>query len=561
MRARTRLGGAVAVAGAAALLGLAVGGPPAGAASSRPNVVVILTDDQTADELSPTAMPLTYSMIKGGGTEFSRFYTNYPICCPSRATLLSGQYMHNHHVRGNVPPLGGHEEVRARGSETTWLPTWLNTVGYDTAHVGKYLNGYGDDGKALVPPGWDEWYGQLSDFDRAEIGGKLYYNYRLLEKGMVGPAVETSYGSSPADYQTDVLQEKALGVLDDFNSSSNPFYLEFAVSAPHYPFIPALKYAGTMSAAPLPPLLGLNEKDISDKPAFLREDARGRLKAATLATLFSQRRMRLEQLRSVDDAVGALLAKLATQGKLANTYVIFNSDNGYFFGEHRIIAGKYLPYEPSSRVPFVIRGPGVPSGTTSAELSSNADVAPTIAAIAGASPTLPVDGRNLLPFATNPAARSDRPLLLEADIGPGTGTRRLSARRRARARTLARLGLAGAQGVENLEQESGAHRFAANGDRAPAYKSIRTNRYLLTIYSSGEIELYDMAKDPGQLTSLGKNKRYAKVRKVLLRRLLTLASCQAATCNSSYGNDPKPLPKHGKRGKQKGAKGKKEPAA
>ena len=552
MRARTKLGGALAVAAAAALLALALGGAPAGAASSRPNILVILTDDQTADELSPTAMPITYGSVKGGGTEFSRFYASYPICCPARATLLSGQYMHDHRIRGNVPPLGGHEEVRLRGSEATWLPTWLNAAGYDTAHVGKYLNGYGDDNNALVPPGWDEWYGQLSAFDRDEVGGKLYYNYQLLEKGMLGPATTKTYGATTADYQTDVLQEKALDVLDDFNATTNPFYLEFAVSAPHFPFTPASKYIGSMAAATLPPLSARNEKDISDKPAFLRQDASGRLKAATLATLDGQRRMRLEMLRSVDDAVGALLGKLATQGRLANTYVIFTSDNGYFFGEHRIIAGKYLPYEPSSRVPFVIRGPGIPPGLSTPELSANIDVAPTIAAIAGATPTIPVDGRSLLPFATDIAARSDRPLLFEADIGPGLGTRGIGLKPRRRA--VARLGLFGARGVTNLEQESGARRMAANGDHAPAYRSIRTNRYLMTIYSSGEIELYDMINDPAQLTSLGKSKRYAKVRKVLLRRLLSLSGCQAATCNVSYGKDPKPLPKRKKIGKKPVAK-------
>jgi len=551
MRPKVRLSAALAAAAAVAAIGLTLaGGTPAGAASSRPNVLFILTDDMRSDELA--SMPVTSAFIKGGGVEFSRFYDSYPLCCPSRSTFFSGQYMHNHHVRGNVAPLGGHEEVRALGSESTWLPTWLNAAGYDTAHVGKYLNGYGDDSDPKVPPGWDEWYGQLSDYDPTEVGGKLYFNYSLLEKGPLGPAMVNKYGSAPADYQTDVLQQKALSVLDDFEASSNPFYLEFAVSAPHYPFTPAPKYAGSMAGAPLPPIQGLNEKDISDKPAFLRVDAKGRLKSTTLATLASQRRERLEQLRSVDDAIAAILGKIATEGKLANTYVIFASDNGYFFGEHRIIAGKYLPYEPSSRVPFVIRGPGIPAGATSSELSANVDYAPTVAAITGATPTIPEDGRSLLPFAGDPTARTGRPVLLEADIGPGTGTRRAGLNRRQRA--LTRLGLFGARGVDNLEQEGGARRFAANGDHAPAYRSIRTDRYLMTIYQSGEIELYDMFKDPAQLTSQAANPRYAKIKKLLLRRLITLAGCQAATCNVTYPTDPKPLPKKPKKGKKKPAK-------
>ena len=467
-------------------------GGTAGAASSRPNVVMILTDDQVSYELA--YMPQTLALIRNQGAEFSRFYDSYPLCCPSRTTFLTGQYMHNHGVRGNGPPNGGAEQVKALGSEATMLPTWLQAQGYNTAHVGKYLNGYGDDGNPHVPPGWDEWYGQLSDYDTSEAGGKPVLQLHAAREGLAGPATLHTYGSSPADYQTDVLQNKALGVLNDFALSSNPFYLEFAPNAPHYPFTPAPKYAGTMANAPLPVLPGLNERNISDKPYFLRHDAPHRLKADTLATLDAQRRMRLEQLRSVDDAVAAIVAKLAAIGKLDNTYIVFTSDNGYFFGEHRIVAGKYLPYEPSARVPFLIRGPGIPAGGTTSELSANVDFAPTVADVTGSTPTLTMDGRSLLPFAANTSLRSERPVLLEADIGPGAGTRRNALRARSRrARILALLRLNGAKGVNNLEQEAGAQRFVANGDFAPAYRSIRSNRYLLTIYSTGEVELYDMA--------------------------------------------------------------------
>jgi arylsulfatase A-like enzyme len=228
--------------------------------------------------------------------------------------------------------------------------------------------------------------------------------------------------------------------------------------------------------------------------------------------------MRLEQLHAVDDYVAAIANRLAGRGELANTYLIFASDNGYFFGEHRIIAGKYLPYEPSARVPFAIAGPGLPAGKTSSELISNADFAPTVAALAGATPALPVDGRSILPFAANPTLRSGRPVLLEADVGPGLGTRRA--------------------GVGDLEQEPGAQRFAANGDRAPAYQAIRSNRWLYVAYSTGETELYDMAKDPGQLQNL-RGKRYRRVRRVLRARLFRLGSCSGASCNVTYAKDPK----------------------
>ena len=266
--------------------------------------------------------------------------------------------------------------------------------------------------------------------------------------------------------------------------------------------------------------------------------------------------MRLEQLHAVDDAVAAIVGKVAAAGELANTYFIFTSDNGYFFGEHRIIAGKYLPYEPASHVPFVIAGPGLPAGATSNELSANVDVAPTIAAIAGASPPagFDVDGRSVLPYARNPALRSLRPLLLEADVGPGAGTLALPARHRTSHRSLMeKLGLAGKAGVTNLEQEAGGERAALNGDVAPAYRAIRTGRYLFVIYSTGASELYDMSNDPGQLNSLIHNRRYNKVRRKLLRRLIVLASCAGARCGVSYGPEPKPLPK------KKTKKGAKQP--
>jgi arylsulfatase A-like enzyme len=548
--------------GAAAVLAIGVavaahGGATAGAAA-KPNVIEILTDDQTLNELD--TMPQTGALLRAKGVTFSRFYDSFPLCCPSRATLLTGEYMHNHMVRGNVPAFGGHHRFASLGTEAKALPTWLKAAGYNTAHIGKYLNGYGDDGNPLVPAGWDEWYGQISDYDPAEEGGKLYYDYDLLEKGLIGPAMLQHYGSAPADYQGTVLQAKALSAIGDLSAQPDPFYLEFAPSAPHYPFTPPPNYAGTMASAPLAPLPGLNEKNVDDKPAFLRALAPHRLNATTLATLAASRRQRLEQLRGVDDTVAAIVNKLAAEGRLSNTYFIFTSDNGYFFGEHRIVAGKYLPYEPASHVPFVIAGPGLPAGATSNALSANIDVAPTIAALAGASPPagFDVDGHSLLPFAANPAAQTDRPVLLEADVGPGQGTLPAPLGLVRHRPLMEKLGLAGKAGVTNLEQEPGGQRTAYDGDVAPAYRAIRTNRYLFVIYSTGASELYDMAKDPAQLSSLIHNRRYNKVRRKLLRRLIVLSGCAGASCNASYGLDPKPMPKkQQKKAKKKGAKPKK----
>jgi hypothetical protein len=171
---RAKLTRVLAAAALTSLLAVAAYGGAAAGAAGKPNVLLILTDDQTSYELD--SMPQTAALIRAKGVTFSRYYDSYPLCCPSRATLLSGEYMHNHHVRGNLPAFGGHPRFAALGTEGKALPTWLKAAGYNTAHVGKYLNGYGDDGNPTVPAGWDEWYGQVSDFDPAEVGGKLYYD-------------------------------------------------------------------------------------------------------------------------------------------------------------------------------------------------------------------------------------------------------------------------------------------------------------------------------------------------------------------------------------------------
>ncbi len=344
-------------------------------------------------------------------------------------------------------------------------------------------------------------------------------------------------------------------MLDTELPSSDPLYLSIGFGAPHGPFEAAPRHKFTLSTAPLPNLPGFDEKNIKDKPSFLRSRARHRLTATEKSNITGRRRRQLEMLLAVDEAIASIYNKVASAGELGNTYFVFASDNGFYQGEHRVGAGKYLPYEPAARVPLAIRGPGIPPGVSN-ELVSNADYAPTVLQIAGApQPPVPVDGRSLLPFAASPTAISPRPILLEGDIGPGAGPgqaipealRPLPPMPK-RKRRAARLGLTRLSGVSDLNQEPGSERYAINGNmNVPAFRSIRTNRYLLTIYATGDIELYDMRKDAAQLNSLHNNKRYAKVRAVLYRRLLGLAFCQGESCRASYGPDPKPSKKKRKR--------------
>jgi arylsulfatase A-like enzyme len=533
-----------ALAAAFALLAV-VGGSlaarEASGATAQKNVVFILTDDMPTSELA--AMPNVQSLIAAQGTTFNEAYVSFPLCCPSRATMMSGLYMHNHGVRGNVPPNGGWPKFRPH--ESNDLPVWLHGDGYYNVHIGKYLNFYpAQDNTLPVPPGWDEWYGKVSE-------DALYFDYQLIEK--TGPGATphiTFYGDQPTDYQTDIFSDRATDFVNDVNrATQQPFWLNLWFNSPHGPFDPAPRDLYRLAAAPLPRLPAFNEKDMRDKPKWLRKQTRQRLTRKRIKLIDNERRRQEEQLISVDDAVGKLVQALKDKGILDNTYIIFSSDNGFFRGEHRIASGKYLPYDPSSRVPLLIRGPGIPHGTVSDELVWNGDITQTIEQIATGSENPATDGRSLLPFAKDPARRSTRPILLEGDTGPG-GTGAESAQTSAARAREARVGVAGKRGVKNLEQEPDAIKSAVNPDQAPAYRSIRTARYEYTIYANGQSELYDMLRDPAQLHSVVLDPRYRYVRKWLYNALIPLSSCAGPSCRVEIGPDPPPLPKRALRPKR-----------
>jgi arylsulfatase A-like enzyme len=523
---------AVLLAGGIAVDVLPGASEPAGAAGAgKPNIVFILTDDQTLSEMA--AMPQTTALIGGQGATFERFYISYPLCCPSRATMLTGQYMHNTGVRGNNPPFGGWDRFSGLGDEAKDLPVWLQAAGYKTVGIGKYLNGYGA-GVPTVPPGWDEWYGKLSQYDNGALGNRIYFNYSLLEQGPDGPPAKlVNYGQSEADYQTDVLGDKAVDAIHRLAGPGNadPFFLNLWVSAPHAPYLPAARYAGAFDGLPIRHDAAFNEASMKDKPKFMRK--LHRLSKKKIRTIDQRSRDRYAQLLSVDDTVAHVVQALDQEGVLDNTYIVFTSDNGYFAGEHRLAQGKYLPYEPSSHVPMLIRGPGITPGTRTNELVSNADIAPTFSEIADATPQVAEDGRSMLPFARNPALRTTRPILLEGDTGANlTGGEAIEAGAHSGK-------LKHQAGVGNLEQEPIA-RIAAPV-RAPAYRAIRTDRYLYVAYANGGTELYDMQNDPLQLRSLQHDPRYRLVKQILLARLKALETCAGPACDAADGPDPAPL--------------------
>jgi arylsulfatase A-like enzyme len=354
---------------------------------AAPNFVLIITDDQRVDDLA--VMPKTRQMIGGQGTTFNRFYVAFPFCCPSRATMYTGQYPHNHGVLDNEPPLGGYQKF----NNSNTLAVWLKEKGYFTAHIGKFLNGYGINNPREVPPGWTDWQGLVDPTTYA------MYDYTINDNGTL-----VRYGSATSDYQTDVLAKRAEETINEAVASNKPFFIDISTLAPHgednadlnsfYNPRPAPRHSDKFLDKPLPKPPSFNEQDVSDKPAFIRKI---RLLGETLIKRITDRyHARQASLLAVDDLVGRVVNALKNKNVLSNTIIFFTSDNGYFQGEHRIRSGKIHVYEESSLVPLFVRGPGFTAGKKEGKIVSNVDLAPTIVALAGAQARLQMDGRSLL---------------------------------------------------------------------------------------------------------------------------------------------------------------------
>jgi arylsulfatase A-like enzyme len=337
--------------------------PPmtAPASPSRPNVVIILTDDQRADDLSH--MDAVRDLLVRHGVSFDRAFASNPLCCPSRTSILRGQYSHTTGIYSNIDSLnGGWEGVRERGLERSMLGPWLDAAGYRTALVGKYLNHYDDP--TYVPPGWDFW--RARDFG--------YYNYTVSEDG-----VPRTYGSAPTDYSTDVFTRYAEEFIRTTDPAT-PLFLYLAYNAPHEPSIPAPKYASDPRCddAVTTGRPTFNERDVRDKPSDIA--SLPRMTAAEqqyVGVDFPIARCRT--LLSVDDGVRRVMHALSATARLQNTIIFFMSDNGLLLGEHRV-QGKGEPYEEAIRLPLVVRYDALTatSPRTVHRLVGNVDLAPTI---------------------------------------------------------------------------------------------------------------------------------------------------------------------------------------
>jgi N-acetylglucosamine-6-sulfatase len=354
----------------------------------RPNIVLIVTDDQRYDTLH--VMPEVQRLLMRRGITLRRAIVTNPLCCPSRATILTGRYSHTTGVYTNQAPNGGWTVFQP--SESNTIATALQDVGYRTALIGKYLTGYGGE-TPYVPPGWDRWL--------AVHGGGGYYNYSMYDhvRGLV------NYGSRPSDYSTDVIRRHAVSFIVNA-PEDRPLFMMVTPFAPHGFPTAAPRHEGDLASAPVRLNQAVNETDVSDKPAHVASRV-----TVTDDLVRNRTRDRWETLLAVDGMVSRILQVLAATGRAGNTLFVFTSDNGVANREHRWV-GKQVPYEGSIRVPLVMRLPGViPANTVSVALVSNVDLAPTIADFAGAS--LPADGVSLRPLLTGAASSVRGSVLLE----------------------------------------------------------------------------------------------------------------------------------------------------
>jgi N-acetylglucosamine-6-sulfatase len=448
----------------------------------RPNVVVLMTDDQTLESLR--VMRNVDRLLARRGATFTQSVVSFALCCPSRATFLTGQYAHNHRVLSNVAPRGGY----GRLDHSTTLPVWLRRGGYHTVHVGKHLNGYGLTRPREVPPGWSEWYGAV------DPSTYRYWNFTVNENRRLVRYRRRS------DYQTDVFARRAVEVIRRRAPKRQPFFLYVGFVAPHSgaprelddpPSLktpaPAPRHRDRFLFQPLPSPPSFNEADVQDKPVTVRR--RPILREFQLGALTEAYQQQLESLLAVDEAVARVVNALRRAGDLEKTLIIMTSDNGYFHGEHRIPSGKVFLYEPATRVPLIIRGPKIAPGQRIDDLVANIDLAPTIADAANVRALRIMDGRSLLP-------------LLEKGIRP-TAPRSIL--------------------IESPPSDVPRQVFAA----------VRTKQHLYASYESGDQELYDLQADPYQLVSVHRDPGQAALVAELALRLEELKSCAGVSCRTA----------------------------
>ncbi len=458
---------------------------------NRPNILFILTDDLDSRLGTINYMQNLQDLIVSRGTSLQDYFVTSPVCCPSRATTLRGQYTHNHGVYNNYAPDGGFEKFNLSKEEESTLAVWLQSAGYRTALMGKYLNNYPyTDNREYVPPGWSEWY---SPAKKNAYDG---YDYVLNENGTL-----VTYSPAEKNYFTDVLSRKAVDFIIRADQEETPFFLYLVPFAPHEPATPAFRHATLFPNLTAPRTPSFNEADVSDKGPGLSGNPL--LTDEQILDMDNLYRERVRSLQSVDEMIAELIKTLDETGQLENTYIVFTSDNGFHMGQHRLYSGKEYLFEEDISVPFIIRGPGIAENKIiSGYLTGNVDLASTFTEWAGVQPPAFVDGRSLVDLLQGSPISSEswrQVYLLE-------------------------------------EYRTGDEKFPT-----PTYNGLRTLQYLYVEYSEDFVEFYDLQKDPYQLENIAPSTDPA-ILKYYSDALKELNKCSGDTCRkleAEFSPDPK----------------------
>jgi len=435
-------------------------------ADPRPNIIFVLTDDQPPHTVA--YMPTVKNVLLTQGVSFENGFLTTPLCCPSRASILSGEYVHNHKVYTNRYPMGGAPKF----DDVSTVAVWLQQAGYRTGYFGKYLNAYSElEPYGVVPPGWSNWAAFLAKDTGDEDKGSLQYffDFTISENGN-----EVKYPKKKNNFSADVITIKAVDFVNE--ARDEPFFLFVSYYNPHSPYIWAPRHEETFRhewswEQYRPP--NFNEEDIRDKPDYIAE-----LEPFSPEEVDITYKQILRSLLSVDDGVASLLNALDQTNLDEKTIIFYLTDNGLTAGDHRFGFTKNCPYEACIKTPFIVYAPWKYVSRTDPSLVANIDLAPTFADLAGATVPESVDGTSLVPLLENPGVPWRDAILLE-----------------------------------HWPTEEGV------GSIIPEFYAVRTLDWKYTEYVTGECELYDLSNDPYELQNLANKWKYRDLQSELELRL------------------------------------------
>lgn len=535
-------------------------------ADNRKNIILIQTDDQSIKTLRAKyvnqngqirpAMPILQRELLANGVEFTNHYASSPVCGPSRTALLAGRYPHTTNVVRNDGPYGGWQGWANSTALNNNFVSRLDQAGYRTAHFGKWTNFYGDEGPDIVPPGWDSWLSDYYDDSTRDYYG-YYQRAKIDHLGLdevVGPLGSRSYqylknidpsecrpGSDFLDkcfYHSDRMTTYAGLEILDSSSKNEPFYIQIDYHAPHGDKKspvgpqPASRHLLSGDKTKLPkgkdnPNYNENTDRNPTKPFLIRKDNGPISKRVEARILNNSWRRSLESLRSVDDGIGYLIDTLKEAGEYDNTFIIFTSDNGYFYGDHRFISSKFLAYEEAAKIPLIVSSPMLKKSKTNIP-TSTVDIGPTVLDLTRTTrANYQTDGKSFLANVFNPVLYSEKlssspynqkaQMIEFIDVAEITGGADFSLVRPFRLNPNRR----------------------AQGAPVARYRAIKIGRYKFVKYNNTTSELYDLYRDREELKNQVRNRAYSNILNYMKKNFNYYKTCQGSTCSKSPDRPPR----------------------